>query len=98
MYGQGISREGELLDLGARLGLIEKSGAWFTVGETRLQGRDSVKEHLRANPDIADGLEQKIRRDAAKLMTPQARAAAIAAGGPSTSPGGLRRLSAEITN
>ncbi len=80
MYGQGISREGELLDLGARLGLIEKSGAWFTVGETRLQGRDSVKEHLRANPDIADGLEQKIRRDAAKLMTPQARAAAIAAG------------------
>ena len=80
MYGEGISREGELIDLGVQLGLIEKGGAWFTVGETRLQGRDNVKEYLKTNPDVSADLEAKIRRDAPKLMTPQARAAAKAAG------------------
>ena len=80
MYGEGISREGEIMDLATQLGLIEKSGAWFTVGETRLQGRDNVKEYLKTNRDVADELEEQIRRDAGKLMTPQARAAAKAAG------------------
>ncbi len=80
MYGEGISHEGEIMDLGTQLGLIEKSGAWFTVGETRLQGRDNVKEYLKANPDVANDLEAKIRLDAHKLMSPQARAAAKAAG------------------
>ena len=80
MYGEGISKAGELIDLGVRLGLIEKSGAWFTVGEARLQGRDNVKEYLKTNPAVAEDLEAKIRRDAAKLMTPQEKIAAKAAG------------------
>ncbi|MCR5264043.1 MAG: DNA recombination/repair protein RecA, partial [Clostridiales bacterium] len=80
LYGEGISRTGELTDLGVRLNLIEKSGAWFTIGDIRIQGRDGVKEYLNANPDVADDLEQKIRRDSYKLLTPQAKIAAKAAG------------------
>jgi recombination protein RecA len=80
MYGEGISKVGEIIDLGVKLGIIEKGGAWFTVGESRIQGRDGVKEYLKSNPDVADDLEAKIRRDAAKLMTPQEKIAAKAAG------------------
>ena len=80
MYGEGISKVGEIIDLAVKLDLIEKGGAWYTVGETRLQGRDNVKTYLLQNPDIADDLEQKIRDNAVKLMSPQARAAAKAAG------------------
>jgi recombination protein RecA len=80
MYGEGISKVGEIIDLGVKLGLIEKGGAWFTLGETRIQGRDGVKDYLRSNPEAADDLEAKIRRDAAKLMTPQEKIAAKAAG------------------
>jgi recombination protein RecA len=80
MYGEGISKTGELIDLGVKLGLIEKGGSWFTLGETRLQGRDSVKDYLKNNPDVADALEQEIRKNAAKLMSPQEKIAARAAG------------------
>ena len=80
MYGEGISKIGEIIDFAVKLDLIEKGGAWYTVGETRLQGRDNVKAYLQQNPDIADELEQKIRDNAVKLMSPQARAAAKAAG------------------
>jgi len=80
MYGEGISKYGELIDLGVRLELIEKGGAWYTVGETRLQGRDNVKEYLKANPDIADELEANIRANAQKLMSAHEKAAAVAAG------------------
>jgi len=80
MYGEGISKIGEIIDLAVKLNLIEKGGAWYTVGETRIQGRDAVKQYLKENPDVADDLEAKIRRDAVKLMTPQAKAAAKAAG------------------
>ena len=80
MFGEGISKYGELIDLGVKLELIEKGGAWYTVGETRLQGRDNVKEHLKANPEIADELEAQIRKGVQKLMTPQEKAAAKAAG------------------
>jgi recombination protein RecA len=80
MYGEGISKTGELIDLGVKLGHIEKGGAWFTVGETRLQGRDNVKEYLKSNPEVAEELEVKIRRDAVKLMSPQEKVAAKAAG------------------
>ncbi|MBQ8831326.1 MAG: recombinase RecA [Oscillospiraceae bacterium] len=80
MYGEGISKIGEIIDLAVKLDLIEKGGAWFTVGETRIQGRDNVKVYLQQNPEIADELEQKIRDNAVKLMSPQARAAAKAAG------------------
>ena len=80
LYGQGISKVGELIDLGVKLGLVDKAGAWFTLGEQRFQGRDNVKEFLLANPEVADKLEADIRANAHKLMSPQARKAAVAAG------------------
>lgn len=80
IYGEGISKIGEIIDLGVQLELIDKGGAWFTIGETRLQGKEAVKDYLKANPDICDELEQKIRQNAVKLMSPQAKAAAKAAG------------------
>ena len=80
LYGEGISKVGEIIDLAVKLELIDKGGAWFTVGETRIQGRDNVKEYLEQNPEVMDKLEKQIRENAHKLMTPQARRAAIAAG------------------
>ena len=80
IYGEGISKIGEIVDLGVKLDLIDKAGAWFTVGDQRLQGRDSVKNYLQDNPEIADELEAQIRANAIKLMSPQARKAAVAAG------------------
>ena len=80
MYGEGISKIGEIVDLGVKLEIIDKAGAWFTVGEQRIQGRDAVKEYLLANPEICNNIEQQIRDNAYKLMSPQARKAAQAAG------------------
>jgi recombination protein RecA len=80
MYGEGISKIGEIVDLAVKLDIIEKGGAWFTYGETRIQGRDGMKQYLKDNPEIADEVESKIRANAGKLMTPQAKAAAKAAG------------------
>lgn len=80
MYGQGISKMGEIIDLGIKLDLIEKGGAWFTIGETRLQGRDKVKDYLRENSEVAEKIEAEIMKNAEKLMSPQARMAAKAAG------------------
>ena len=80
IYGEGISKIGEIIDLGVKLELIDKAGAWFTVGEQRIQGRDGVKEFLRTHPEICDEIEQQIRDNAYKLMSPQARKAAQAAG------------------
>jgi recombination protein RecA len=67
LYGEGISRTGEIVDLGVELGIIEKGGSWFTVNDIRLQGRDGVKEYLKSNPEIADELEQRIYDSADKL-------------------------------
>ncbi|HWP50244.1 MAG TPA: recombinase RecA [Clostridia bacterium] len=62
MYGRGISKEGEILDLAVKLGTIQKSGSWFSYGETRLgQGRDNVKEYFKANPELLDELAIKVR-------------------------------------
>ena len=59
MYGEGISKVGELLDLGVKLDLVQKSGSWFAMGELRLgQGRDAAKQYLRDNPDLAEDLVQ----------------------------------------
>ena len=81
MYGEGISLIGELIDLGVKLGLVQKSGSWYSMGETRIgQGRDSAKQYLRDNPEIAAKLESDIRRDFHKLMSNQSRIAAKAAG------------------
>lgn len=61
MYGEGISKVGEIVDLGVDLEVIKKSGSWFSYGETRLgQGRETVKDLLRDNPELAEELETKI--------------------------------------
>ena len=81
MYGEGISMLGELIDLGVKLDLVQKSGSWYSMGEVRIgQGRDAAKQYLRDNPDIAAKLEADIRRDFHKLMSNQAKIAAKAAG------------------
>ena len=62
MYGEGISKVGELIDLGVKAGVVEKSGAWYSYGDERIgQGRENAKQFLRDNPDIAFAIEDKIR-------------------------------------
>jgi recombination protein RecA len=62
MYGQGISRIGELLDIGVEAEIIKKSGSWFSYGDTKLgQGRDAVKTLLDDNPELAEEVESKIK-------------------------------------
>ena len=81
MYGEGIVRESELIDLGVKLDLVQKAGSWFSMGETRIgQGREAAKKYLQENPEIRDQLEADIRKNFDKLMSNQARAAAKAAG------------------
>ena len=70
MYGEGISKTGELIDLGVKSGIIEKAGAWFSYnGEKIGQGRENAKKFLKDNPAIADEIENKIRADAGHLTT-----------------------------
>ncbi len=81
MYGEGISKLGEILDLGVKLDLIQKSGSWYAMDDLRLgQGRDAAKQYLRDNPDLMEELEAKIRQNSFKLLSKQAQAAARAAG------------------
>jgi len=62
MYGEGISKLGEIIDLGVKAGVIEKSGSWFSFNSTRIgQGRDNVREFLKANKDMAAEIEAKVR-------------------------------------
>jgi recombination protein RecA len=61
IYGQGISKYGDILDLAVKQDLIQKGGAWFTLGEERFQGRDNVRAFLEQNPSISDQLESQIR-------------------------------------
>ena len=62
MYGEGISREGCIVDMAVEAGVAKKSGAWYTYGEERLgQGREAAKQTLRENPDLRDELENKVR-------------------------------------
>lgn len=66
LYGEGISREAELIDLGVQHGFVEKSGAWYSYGEDRIgQGKEKVREFLKENPDMANEIEAKLR---AKLL------------------------------
>ena len=61
MYGEGISKVGEIIDLGVDLNIISKSGSWYAYGDTKLgQGRDAVKEILKDNPELFEELENKI--------------------------------------
>lgn len=69
MYGHGISREGEIVDIGVKLDIINKSGAWFSYKDLRWQGRDNVKEHLKKDKALMDELDKLIRE---KLIKPKA--------------------------
>ena len=62
MYGEGVSYEGELVDLGAEVGVLEKSGAWYSYnGEKIGQGKENAKIFLKSNPEIAEEVDRKIR-------------------------------------
>ncbi|NOR36805.1 MAG: DNA recombination/repair protein RecA, partial [Woeseiaceae bacterium] len=62
LYGFGISREGEIIDLGVQHGLIDKAGSWYSYGEDRIgQGKENVREYLKANPETSAEIEAKIR-------------------------------------
>lgn len=64
MYGQGISKEGELIDIGVKLGIIDKAGAWFSYNDQRIgQGKENVKIFLKDNPDIREEIDHKIRNN-----------------------------------
>ena len=81
MYGEGISKLGELVDLAVKLDIVQKSGSWFAMGETRLgQGRDAVKAYFLANPEVAERVEAEVRANSFKLMSKQSQIAARAAG------------------
>ena len=63
LYGTGISRQGEILDLGVQAGIVDRAGSWFSYGDTRIgQGRDNVREYLRENPEVAQEIEHKVRQ------------------------------------
>ena len=65
MYGEGISKLGEILDLGVKEGIVEKSGSWFSYNSERIgQGRENAKTYLKENPDTANQIEALIRQKA----------------------------------
>lgn len=69
LYGQGISKWGEMVDLAVKLDIIQKSGSWFSMGELRIgQGRDAARQYLKDNPDVAEKVEAEVRANAYKLM------------------------------
>ena len=77
MYGEGVSKRGELIDLGIQAGVVEKSGAWFSYDGQRIgQGRENAKQYLKDNPAVADAIEQAIRANAGLVAD-----AMMAAGG-----------------
>ena len=62
MFGRGISREGDILDLGVNLGIVQKSGAWFAYNDSKIgQGRENAKNFLAENPQVMEEIEQKVR-------------------------------------
>jgi recombination protein RecA len=69
MYGQGNSKLGEIIDLGVKAGVVEKSGSWFSYNSTRIgQGRDNAREFLKANPDMAKEIEAAVRKNSVKIV------------------------------
>ena len=61
IFGKGINKYGDILDLGVRVGAVQKGGAWFTIGDERFQGRDSARAYLEEHPEEADEIEAKVR-------------------------------------
>jgi recombination protein RecA len=69
MYGEGISHTGELIDLGIKSGIVEKSGSWFSHANQRVgQGRENAKQFLRDHPEIADEIEAKVREQSGVVV------------------------------
>jgi recombination protein RecA len=69
MYGEGISKLGEVLDLGVKAGVVEKSGSWFSYNSQRIgQGRDNAREFLKQNPDSAKEIEAAVRKNAGLIV------------------------------
>ncbi|MEE1328540.1 MAG: recombinase RecA, partial [Oscillospiraceae bacterium] len=80
LYGQGISKWSELVDLAVQMDIVQKSGSWFSMGDERIgQGANSVKEYLMNNPEIAEEVEAKVRENLMKVTTAAPKAAAKAA-------------------
>ncbi len=74
MYGEGISKFGELLDMAVELELVNKSGSWFSIGDERIgQGRDNAKQYIAEHPELADELEKKVREHLAELQSARSR-------------------------
>jgi recombination protein RecA len=89
MYGEGISKTGELVDLGVKAGIVEKSGAWFSYNRERIgQGRENTKAFLKEHPKVADQIEKAVRQNAGLIVdkmlqaAPEADAATDAEEGP----------------
>ena len=79
LYGEGISREGELIELGVEHGLVKKSGAWYSYGDDRIgQGKDNVRQFLKDNPEMADDIERQIRAKLLPKSQPEAEPAEAA--------------------
>jgi len=75
LYGEGSSREGELIDLGVKHGMIEKAGAWYSYNEERIgQGKDNVRQFLREHPEMADEIDQRLRVELLPKPKPKAKA------------------------
>ena len=81
MYGEGISKYGELLDMAVELELVNKSGSWFSIGDERIgQGRDNAKQYIENHPEISDELEAKVRAHLAEVQNQRSKPAAKPAG------------------
>jgi recombination protein RecA len=80
LYGEGISREGELIELGVANNLVDKSGAWYSYNGDRIgQGKENVRQFLKDNPDIADQIHAKLRETLMPARAPRASSAAASA-------------------
>ena len=80
MYGQGISKWGELVDMAVQMDIVQKSGSWFSMGDERIgQGANSVKEYLQSNPEIAEKVEAQVRENLMKMTAGAPKAPAKAA-------------------
>ena len=83
MYGEGISKWGELVDMAAQLDIIQKSGSWFSIGDERIgQGRDNAKKYLIDHPDVAERVEKEVRENMWKLQGSRAKRPAAPASAP----------------
>ena len=83
MYGEGISKWGELVDIAAQLDIIQKSGSWFSIGDERIgQGRDNAKKYLIDHPDVAERVEKEVRENMWKLQGSRAKRPAAPASAP----------------